>query len=54
MGLQKKEMGLVTVAAVQMFCNRVAEENLEAAELHIREAAAQGAQVILLPELFER
>jgi len=32
MGLQKKEMGLVTVAAVQMFCNRVAEENLEAAK----------------------
>ena len=43
----------LTVAAVQMYCNRSREENLEAAEGWIRQAAAQGAQVILLPELFE-
>ncbi len=43
----------VTVAAVQMYCNRNREENIEAAEGFIREAARKGAQVILLPELFE-
>lgn len=46
-------MKRVTVAAVQMYCNRSAEENIKAAEGKIREAAAQGAQIILLPELFE-
>ncbi len=43
----------ITAAVVQMYCNRSREENLEAAEAHVREAAARGAQVILLPELFE-
>ncbi len=47
------KQGQVTVAAVQMYCNRSREENLEAAEKWIRQAAARGAQVILLPELFE-
>ncbi len=46
-------MKKVTVAAVQMYCNRSQNENREAAEMLIREAAAKGAQVILLPELFE-
>ncbi len=43
----------VTVAAVQMYCNRSREENIQAAEKAIRQAAAAGAQIILLPELFE-
>ncbi|MCM1191487.1 MAG: N-carbamoylputrescine amidase [Butyrivibrio sp.] len=43
----------VTVAAVQMYCNRSVEENIEAAEAHVRRAAGKGAQIILLPELFE-
>lgn len=43
----------VTVAAVQMCCNRCAEENMETADRLVREAAAKGAQIILLPELFE-
>lgn len=43
----------VTVAAVQMYCNRSREENIEAADKLVREAAARGAQIILLPELFE-
>lgn len=43
----------VTVAAVQMYCNRSREENIEAADRLVREAAAQGAQIVLLPELFE-
>lgn len=43
----------VTVAAVQMRCSGTREENLDKAEKMVREAAAQGAQVILLPELFE-
>ena len=46
-------MKRVTVAAVQMYCNRPVEENITEAEARIREAAAQGAQIILLPELFE-
>lgn len=43
----------ITVAAVQMYCNRTREENIAAADQLVRQAAAQGAQVILLPELFE-
>lgn len=43
----------VTVAAVQMYCNRSKEENIAAADKLVREAAGKGAQVILLPELFE-
>lgn len=46
-------MKKVTVAAVQMYCNRSREENIQAAEKAIRQAAAAGAQIILLPELFE-
>lgn len=41
-------------AAIQMYCNRSVEENIEAADKMVREAAKNGAQVILLPELFER
>lgn len=43
----------VTVAAVQMYCNRSREENIEVADRLVREAAARGAQIVLLPELFE-
>lgn len=46
-------MRKATVAAVQMFCNRSARENIDAADKLVREAAGRGAQVILLPELFE-
>lgn len=53
MNLQTNRPEQVTVAAIQMYCNRSREENLEAAEKRIREAAEQGAQIILLPELFE-
>lgn len=47
-------MKKVTVAAVQMSCSKVVEENLEKAEKMIRKAASDGAEMILLPELFER
>lgn len=43
----------VTVAAVQMYCDRSREENIAAAEQAVRRAASEGAQIILLPELFE-
>ncbi len=43
----------VTVAATQMACSWRTEENLDRAEALVREAAGQGAQVILLQELFE-
>jgi len=44
----------VTVAAVQMRCSADPAENLRNAEQYIRQAAEKGAQIILLPELFER
>ena len=44
----------ITVAAVQMRCGTNMEENLEKAERLVREAAALGADLILLPELFSR
>jgi N-carbamoylputrescine amidase len=43
----------VTVAALQMACGWDAAANLAKAEQLVREAAARGAQIILLPELFE-
>lgn len=47
-------MRKVKVAAVQMHCGRDVNENIARAEALVREAAGQGAQIILLPELFER
>ncbi|MGH8296272.1 MAG: N-carbamoylputrescine amidase [Steroidobacteraceae bacterium] len=43
----------VTLAAVQMACGWDAAVNIARAEELVREAAARGAQIILLPELFE-
>jgi len=43
----------VTVAALQMSCDWDTSGNIARAERLVRQAAAQGAQVILLPELFE-
>lgn len=47
-------MRKVTVAAIQMRCTTVVSENIEKADRMVREAAASGAQIILIPELFER
>jgi N-carbamoylputrescine amidase len=43
----------VHVAAIQMSCDWNADGNITKAEKLVREAAARGAQIILLPELFE-
>lgn len=43
----------VTVAATQMACSWDREANIANAEKLVREAAAKGAQVILIQELFE-
>jgi len=43
----------VTVAAIQMACDWDAQGNIARAERLVRAAAARGAQIILLPELFE-
>src|SRR6185369_7366268 len=43
----------VTVAATQFSCDWNIEGNIAKAERMVREAAKRGAQVILLPELFE-
>jgi N-carbamoylputrescine amidase len=44
---------MVKVAAIQMAMNEDKESNADKAEKLVREAAANGAQIILLPELFE-
>lgn len=46
-------MRKVTVAAIQMACSPDAAENRRTAEAMVRQAAGNGAQIILLPELFE-
>ncbi|QFJ54898.1 N-carbamoylputrescine amidase [Pseudobutyrivibrio xylanivorans] len=44
----------VTVAAIQMQCTTEVQKNIAKADEMLRKAASQGAQIILLPELFER
>jgi len=44
---------VVCVAATQMACSEVRDDNIERAEALVRQAHAQGAQIILLQELFE-
>lgn len=46
-------MRKVTVAATQMYCSNVIDENIERAEKLVRDAAEKGAKVILIQELFE-
>lgn len=47
-------MRKVTLAAVQMSCGPDPKDNLDKAEVLVRQAAGRGGQIILLPELFER
>ena len=47
-------MSTVKVAAIQMSCSTSVEENISKADKLVREAAANGAKIILLSELFER
>jgi len=46
-------MRKIKVAATQMSCSTNKEENIRKADALVREAAKQGAQIILLQELFE-
>lgn len=46
-------MRKITVAAVQMSIPETPEKSIEKADALVREAAARGANIILLPELFE-
>ncbi len=46
-------MKLVTVAATQMACNWDRDANVARAEKLIRDAAARGANIVLIQELFE-
>ena len=43
----------VKLAVIQMACSDDLETNLTKAEQMVREAAAKGARIVLLPELFE-
>lgn len=47
-------MRKITIAAIQMQCSTSVEENINKADTMVRDAAASGANIILLPELFER
>lgn len=47
-------MQKVTAAAIQMQMGKTVEENIAKADKMVRQAAAEGANIILLPELFER
>ena len=47
-------MSKVKVAALQFSCSRDVTENIKTAERLTRQAAKEGAKIILLPELFER
>lgn len=47
-------MRAVKAAAVQMRCGDNVKKNIARGEELVRKAAAEGAQIILLPELFER
>ena len=47
-------MRKVKVSAIQIQVSNCLEDNLKKAEAKIREAAGNGANIILLPELFER
>lgn len=46
-------MRIVKIAATQMSCSSHIDDNISKAERLVREAAAQGAQIIQLQELFE-
>lgn len=46
-------MRRIKVAATQMGCSKNIDENIEKAERLVRKAAGEGAQIILLQELFE-
>ena len=47
-------MRKITIAAIQMQCSTSVEENINKADKMVRDAASKGANIILLPELFER
>jgi N-carbamoylputrescine amidase len=49
----RREARQVTVAATQFACDWDVAGNMARAERHVRAAAERGAQIILLPELFE-
>jgi N-carbamoylputrescine amidase len=51
--LKEPGMQTVTFAVTQFACGDDARENADRAEFLVREAAAQGANVVLLQELFE-
>ena len=44
----------IKIAALQFSCCSQVQKNIDKAETMVREAASNGANLILLPELFER
>ena len=43
---------MLRLGLIQMRCSINRQENLDRAEAKVREAAAQGAKIICLPEIF--
>ncbi len=50
----EEKMRKVVLTAVQMQCSVGVEQNIQTADRLVRQAAGEGANVVLLPELFER
>jgi N-carbamoylputrescine amidase len=46
-------MRTVSLAAIQFSCSWNRDENVATAERLVRKAAGEGANVVLIPELFE-
>ena len=46
-------MRTISLAAIQFSCSWDRDDNIAKADRLVRQAAAQGAQVVLIPELFE-
>lgn len=46
-------MSIINVAAIQMKCSKNRQDNISHADELVRKAASMGANIILLPELFE-
>jgi N-carbamoylputrescine amidase len=46
-------MRTVSLAALQLSCSWDRDRNIATADRLVRQAAARGAQVVLIPELFE-
>jgi N-carbamoylputrescine amidase len=50
---EARDMGVTSLAAIQFSCSWNRDDNMAKADRLVRQAAQHGAQVVLIPELFE-